>query len=125
MILNTLLGFIIPWIVALIIISDHKIIYYIGPFAGFVSFIINDVGFFFFWNLYPFNFYYLSALPFNLGLFPLFPCFTEHFIRKYNIKPLKAILSSALVITIYESLGVLIGRVIYRNEWNLLATYFS
>ncbi|MHC1681919.1 MAG: hypothetical protein AB6733_03055 [Clostridiaceae bacterium] len=125
MILNTIIGFIMPWIISLTIIRGHKVIYYIAPFASVVSFIIDDLGFYFFWNLYPFELTNLSAVPFNIGLFCLYPCVSIELIRKYEIKPYIVILGMALMITLMEYCGILVGRVIYYNGWNVIATYFS
>lgn len=36
---NIILGFIIPWVIALIIVHEHKVIYYIATFASVISFI--------------------------------------------------------------------------------------
>lgn len=74
MVLNIILGFIIPWIIALIIVRERKIIYYLAPFASVISFIVNDFGFYYFWNLYPFRLVNLSVIPFNIGLFCIYPC---------------------------------------------------
>lgn len=125
MILNILLGFIIPWIITLIIVQERKIIYYIAPFASVVSFIINALGFHFFWNLYPFYLRNLSAVPFNIGLFCLFPCANIQIMRKYNISPYIALSLASLVLTIFELCGKLVDRVVYFNNWNIVTTYFS
>lgn len=125
MILNVLLGFLIPWIITLIIVQERKIIYCITPFSGIVSFVINALGFHFFWNLYPFYLRNLSGVPFNIGLFAVFPCINIQIMRKYNITPYIVVPIGSLVLTTFELYGKLIGRVIYFNHWNIIGTYFS
>lgn len=125
MFVNIIFGFIIPWIVALSTIHEHKIIYYIAPFASALSFLLNDFGFFYFWKLYPFNLIELSAIPFNIGLFCLYPCIIIELMRKYDISAYIALPITSLIITLAEGYGLLIGRVIYYNHWNIVATYFS
>ncbi|MBI6874447.1 hypothetical protein [Clostridium aciditolerans] len=125
MILNIILGFIIPWIIALTIIREYKVIYYIAPFASVISFIVNDLGFCYFWRLYPFNLINLSALPFNIGLFCLYPCVTIELVRKYHIRTYIILPVTGLLLTLIEWYGVWMGRVVYYNHWNIIATYFS
>lgn len=125
MVINIILGVIIPWIIALIIIDERKIIYYIAPFASALSFLFNDFGFFYFWKLYPFNLLDLSAIPFNIGLFCLYPCIIIELMRKYDISAYIALPITSLIITLAEGCGLLIGRVVYYNHWNIVATYFS
>mgnify|MGYP001136920711 FL=1 len=125
MVLNIVLGFIIPWIIALTIIREYKIIYYIAPFASVISFIVNDLGFYYFWHLYPFNLNNLSALPFSIGLFCLYPCVTIELMRKYHIRVYILLPVTGLTLTLIEWYGVWMGRVVYYNHWNIIATYFS
>lgn len=125
MVLNIIVGFIIPWIFALIFVRERKILFLITPFACTVSFCINDLGFFFFWRLYPFDLYNLSALPYILGLFCLYPCFVICIIRKLQIHPSPILLIASILLTLSEGCGVLIGRVHYFNHWNIVATFFS
>jgi hypothetical protein len=125
MVLNIIVGFIIPWIIALVFIRERKILFLITPFACTVSLCINDLGFFFFWRLYPFNLYSLSALPYDFGLFCLYPCFGIYIIRKFRINPSLVLLVASILLTLSEGCGVLIGRVYYLNHWNIVATFFS
>lgn len=125
MILNIILGFIFPWVIALIIVREHKIIYYLAPFASVISFIVNDFGFYYFWNLYPFRLVNLSGIPFNIGLFCIYPCISIELMRKYDVSAYIGLPITSLIITLVEGYGVLIGRVVYYNHWNIVATYFS
>ncbi|MBC2578856.1 hypothetical protein [Clostridium sp. DJ247] len=125
MTLNIILGFIIPWVIALIIVRERKIIYYIAPFASTISFIVDDLGFYYFWNLYPFKLVNLSAIPFNIGLFCLYPCIIIELMREYNIRACVGLPIMSLIITLIEGCGLLIGRIVYYNHWNIIATYFS
>lgn len=125
MILNIIFGFIIPWIIALIIVRERKIIYYLAPFASVISFIVNDLGFYYFWNLYPFRLVNLSAVPFNIGLFCIYPCISIELMRKYDVSAYIGLPITSLIITLTEGLGVLVGRVVYYNNWNIFKTYLS
>lgn len=123
--LNILLGFIIPWIVTLVIVKDRKIIYITAPLASMLAFFINDFGFYFFWNLYPFELSDLAGTPFNLGLFCTFPCTCIYICKKHNFNPYITMLIGSLLITTAEGCGVLMGRVIYFNNWNIFFSFLS
>lgn len=125
MVINIILGFILPWIIALYIVRERKILYYIAPFASVVSFIFDDLGFYYFWRIYPFELMNLSGLPFNIGLFALYPCITIQLIRKHKISDFPGLLITGLVITLMELCGWLIGRIVYYNLWNIIETFFS
>ncbi|AKN31305.1 hypothetical protein Ccar_10740 [Clostridium carboxidivorans P7] len=125
MILNIILGFIIPWVIVLIIVRERKIIYYLAPFASVLSFIVNDLGFYYFWNLYPFRLVNLSGVPFNIGLFCIYPCISIELMRKYDVSAYIVLPITSLIIALFEGCGVLIGRVVYYNHWNIVATYIS
>lgn len=125
MLLNIIVGFIVPWVIGLIIIDEHKIIYYIAPFASVVSFIIDDLGFYYFWSLYPFDLRNLSGIPFNIGLYCLYPCIIIELIRKYDISVYIGLPVTSLILTLMEESALLLGRVVYHNYWNIVATYFS
>lgn len=123
--MNTIVGFIIPWLLALIFIRERKVLFLITPFSCAVAFCINNLGFFFFWRLYPFDLKNLSALPYNLGLFCLCPCFAIYIIRKYQINSTLVLLIASILLTLSEGCGVLMGRVHYFNDWNIAGTFFS
>jgi hypothetical protein len=125
MFLNIIVGFIVPWVVCLIIIREHKLIYFIAPFAGVISFIIDDFGFHYFWRLYPFELRNLSGIPFNIGLYCICPCILIQLIRKYNISVYIVLPLMSLMLTLIEGCGLLVGRVVYFNYWNIFATYIS
>ncbi|WP_027622914.1 hypothetical protein [Clostridium lundense] len=122
---NIIIGFIIPWIVALAIVRERKIIYYIAPFAIILATIINASGLYYFWAIYPFELGNLSIVPLNTGLFCLFPCVSFQIIKKYDINAYTGLPVASLIMTLIEGSGVLAGRIVYYNHWNIILTYFS
>lgn len=122
---NIMIGFIIPWIIALIIVRKRKILYYIAPFASVLSFTVNTSGLYYFWAIYPFELGNLSILPFNLGMFCLFPCISIYIIKKYDFNIYIGLPIASLAMTLIEGCGLLEGRIAYYNHWNIVATYFS
>jgi hypothetical protein len=122
---NIMIGFIIPWAIALIVVRERKILYYIAPFASVLSFIVNTLGFHYLWNLYPFEFTNLSGLPFDIGLFCLYPCISIYIIKKYDINIYIGLPIASLAMILIEGCGLLAGRIVYYNHWNIIGTYFS
>ncbi|TQI65508.1 hypothetical protein LY85_0141 [Clostridium sp. KNHs216] len=125
MTLNIIIGFIIPWITALIFIRERKVLFLIAPFSAAMAFLINDIGFLYYWKLYPFYLDSLASLPFTLGLFCLYPCFAIYLIRKYHFPDHAVLILSSLLLTLAEGCGFLSKRVYYLNQWNIIATFLS
>jgi hypothetical protein len=88
MIFNTILAFVIPWIIGLLHLykKEKLLIPLIGSVFSVIAFIINEIGFYFdFWEVAPFpNQKTLSALPFNLGVYPILACYLIFFIKRNN-----------------------------------------
>lgn len=126
MLLNTILGFVIPWIMAIIIFKDRKFLLWIALISSTLAFPTNELGFHQkMWNSYPFELEYISSIPLNLGLFALYPHYFITAIEKYRVSPIIAIGASGLLMMLAEYIGKLIGWVVYDNGWNLLFTYLS
>jgi hypothetical protein len=96
-----------------LIFKDKNLILWISFFSSTLSFFTNEIGFYFkFWNLYPWELEYLSAIPFNLGLFALFPLSFITLIDLCNVKPTTSILLIDMLTLVAEFFGLLVGRVI-------------
>ncbi|WP_337193749.1 CBO0543 family protein [Halobacillus litoralis] len=128
MVLNTILAFVLPWIVAVLHLyrKDKVVIPLIGSFFSVMAFFINDIGFYFgFWEVAPFpKQKSLSVIPFNIGLYPILASYLIYFIKR-NGSPYLVILLMTLFTTILEGIYVFSERVVYGNGWNLFFTFFS
>ncbi len=125
---NIILGFIIPWIFGVILlIKDWNMMVLIFPFAGMISFFVNTLGFYYFWDLKPVfkREQSLSRLPIEIGLYPILACYLIYYVRSTSIHSAILIVIFALFTTVLEYLAVIRGKVIYRNGWNIYFTLLS
>lgn len=127
MILNVIVGFVLPWIFgAWLLIKNWKLLYPFFPAAVALASVINNVGFNYFWLLSPqFRNVAFSAIPFDLGLFPVSACFVLYFVYKKGARPWPLIFLNAILLTTLEWILKEQGRVIYSNGWNVFWTFFS
>lgn len=128
MILNIILGFIIPWVFGVILyFKDKKIVLIIAPFSSILAYTVNEVCFHLnFWRLVPVNFNDdLTYVSVNLGLYPILGCYLIYYISKKYINSYLIILIFTIVTTIFEYLGVLFNLVFYGNGWNIGWTFLS
>lgn len=125
--INIIFGFIIPWIFGYILyIKDRRMLLYITPFASAVSHTVNFWGFKSnFWRLVPLNLEDLASLPFNIGLFAVFPSYLIYYISKKKTNPYLLIVTFSILMTILEQIAVLFGWVMYFNGWNISWTFIS
>ncbi|QSO45492.1 CBO0543 family protein [Alicyclobacillus mengziensis] len=127
MLLNIALGFVLPWIFGAFLYRNHPLtVLTVAPFASVVSFLINAVGFGLeWWNLAPYTpIETLSALPLNIGLYPVLGCWCIVLIRRFG-QSLSVILVFSLGTTLLEGVAVLIGHAGYGNGWNFAWTFIS
>jgi hypothetical protein len=91
-----------------------------------ITFTINEFGFYLgFWEVLPsVNQKTLSALPFNLGLYPILASYLIYFIKRYKY-PYLVLLLMTIFTTLIEMIFGYFGRVIYSNGWNNVWTFFS
>lgn len=129
MLINTLLGFLLPWLILGIYIykRDKRILIVIFPIGALLAFIIDEVGFYFeFWSVTPIlkekN---MSALPMDLGIYPLMACYLIYLINSKPWNPLLLIILVSGFTTVLEFLGVITGKVVYMNGWNIGWTFVS
>ena len=128
MFFNTIFIFVIPWIIGIFHLykKDKLLIPLIGSFFSVIAFTINELCFYFgFWEVVPFpNQKTLSALPFNLGIYPILASYLIFFIKK-NKNPYLVVLLITLFTTFLEMIFVFWGRVTYGNGWNIFFTFLS
>lgn len=129
MIVNIILGFIIPWALSLIILKKNiKIIIIFAPFASMVAFMINDIGTSLgFWDLEPIinEDESASALPLNLGTFPAIACLMLYLLLHSNINRIILIISTSIFLATVEAICKAVGYCHYSNGWNIFYTFLS
>lgn len=129
MVINILLGFLLPWIILGIYIykRDKTILIVFFPISALLAFIINEFGFYFeFWNLTPIlRIKTMSALPMDIGIFPLLGCYLVYLINRNHWNFLQLIILFSGFTTVLEFTGVITGKVIYMNHWNIGWTFVS
>ncbi|MEH7403642.1 hypothetical protein V7148_22055 [Gottfriedia acidiceleris] len=127
MFLYIIIGFIIPWILGVyLFIKMPKLIIIFVPIGIAIAFLINTVGFNYFWRLkHSYNELSLSALPFDLGIYPILTCLFIISIYYKKLKVYLAIIIFTVSTTLFELLGHVKHQVIYRNGWNIYWTSVS
>lgn len=127
MIFNICVGFIIPWISGIVFyFKDRKVLFIIAPFSSTIAFTLNSLGFFYrFWSIYPHTYGKFSTIPFDLGVYPILNVYLIHYINKTKTNPYLLIIIATIFTTLLEWGGVLTGKLIYSNGWNLSFTFIS
>ncbi|VUG07055.1 hypothetical protein PPOLYM_03463 [Paenibacillus polymyxa] len=126
MTLNFIAGFIIPWILGLGFIKDRKLLFVFVPITVALSTVINTIGFNYFWFLSPrFRNVSFSALPFDLGLYPIVICSMLYFISSKGTKAAPSIVLTSVFLTVIEWIFKEFNRVTYFNGWNIFWTFIS
>lgn len=127
LLLNIIIGFIIPWIFGIILFFiNKKVLFNIYPIASMLAYTVTSLEIdIHLWILEPTKYYLLPAIPFCLGLFPISTCYLIHFIDRTKIRPYKLIILFTIMTTIAEGLGVFIGKIHYKNGWNIIFTFLS
>ncbi|WP_145325979.1 CBO0543 family protein [Paenibacillus xylanexedens] len=127
MLLNVILGFVIPVVIGCWILRKSlKLLLIFFPFGVATSTVFNNIGFNYFWRLEPeFTNRSFSALPFDLGLFPMAGCLMIYYVNRHRAHPWLAAIVSALILTIVEWISKENGKVSYFNGWNIIWSYVS
>lgn len=129
MLANIFFGFFVPWIIlgAFLYKKDKKTLLLIFPLGATLALTINLFGFYFeFWDFYPLmKVEPMSALPLDLGLYPLLGSYFIFLIQRNIINPFFGILLFAVVVTGMEWAAVKIEKVTYYNGWNIGWTFVS
>ncbi|WP_426629884.1 CBO0543 family protein [Priestia megaterium] len=91
-----------------------------------IAFILNDLGSNYFWQFKPtFRDLSLSALPLNIGFYPVLSAFLIYFKVKKQINTIFLLLCFTLFTTGFEGMGLVLGKVEYFNGWNIIGTFIS
>ncbi|WP_078427143.1 hypothetical protein [Alkalihalobacterium alkalinitrilicum] len=127
MLFNFVLGLLFPWILLLYVLRKHtKYIILFAPIGASLAFFFNELGFQYFWGMKPiYKNITFSALPLNLGIYPVLSSFIGYFFTKRKVHPFVWILGFSLTLTIFEWLFEVYGIVFYINGWNIFWTYVS
>jgi len=129
MLFNTVLGFLVPWSFGIYLYTKApKVVLLISPIAVIISMIINDIGFHLkFWDFTPHipDDDTISALPLDLGLYPVLSSWMIFWIRRTSLHWTVIALIVSLFTTGLEFFGLFIGKVSYGNGWNIGYTAVS
>jgi prepilin signal peptidase PulO-like enzyme (type II secretory pathway) len=122
MLFHIIVGFILPWIVGVYLFKKQKklfIIFY--PIGAATSFLINEIGFNYFWRMdKTFEELSLASVPYDLGLYPILCCLFICTIHYKKIPILITFLVFTFEITFAEFIAVLLEKLVYRNKWNII-----
>ena len=122
MLFHIIVGFILPWIVGVYLFKKQKKLFIIFfPIGAATSFLINEIGFNHFWKMdKTFEELSLTSLPYDLGLYPILCCLFICTIHYEKMPRLIAFLVFTIGLTFGEFIAVLLGKLEYRNEWNII-----
>lgn len=127
MLFNIIIAFIIPWISGIIFyFKDRKVLFTIAPFQSVIAYTVNSIGFFYnLWSVYPHEYGKFTTIPYDLGIYPILSVYLIHYINKEKFNPYLLIMTATIFTTFLELLGILSGKVLYSNGWNLGFTFIS
>lgn len=127
MLFNIIVGFIIPWISGIVFyFKDRKILFIIAPFQSVIAFTIDSIAYFYrFWSIWPHEYSKFSTMPYDLGVYPILSVYLIHYINKGKFNPYILIIIATIFTTLLEWFGILTGRILYFNGWNLVLTFIS
>lgn len=129
MVINLICGFIIPWLAAIpIAVRKMKTLLLISPISAVVSLVINSFGFqMMFWDFTPLipNDESVSALPLDIGLYPVLASYMIWSIQAHRKKTAFILILFVIFTTLLEYVGILVGKVSYGNGWNVGYTFLS
>ncbi|MGO5066235.1 hypothetical protein FDF31_07395 [Clostridium sporogenes] len=127
MLFNIIIAFIIPWISGIIFyFKDRKVLFTIAPFQSVIAYTVNSIGFFYnLWSVYPHEYGKFTTIPYDLGIYPILSVYLIHYIDKTKFNPYLLIMTATIFTTFLELLGILSGKVLYSNGWNLGFTFIS
>ncbi|MBM7646376.1 hypothetical protein JOD45_002604 [Scopulibacillus daqui] len=128
MLSNILIGFIVPWIFGVwLYLINPKAVLTIAPFMSVIAYTVNQWGFYVeFWDLMPvLKDKTASAVPFNLGIYPVLSSLMIHFVHTRKSNPYLWIFIAALFTTFLELTLLISGKIVYHNGWNIFWTFIS
>jgi hypothetical protein len=124
---NIIMGFIVPWIFGFILYKkESTIVLLIAPIGMTVAFILNEWGTNYFWQFEPiFRNRSLSALPLNMGFYPVLASFLVYLKIKKRVNTSLLLICFTLFTTSFEGIGLIFGKVEYFNTWSIIGTFIS
>lgn len=127
MFLNIIVGFVIPWIFIInLYYKDKRVLLTMFFFQSTIAYTINALGFYScLWDVYPFGNKEIVHIPFDIGIYPMLSSWMIYFISIKKINSFIIILFFTLLTTFIEGLGIISGRVVYGNGWNIGWTFLS
>ncbi|WP_018248855.1 hypothetical protein [Orenia marismortui] len=127
MLFNILLGFVLPWILGVMIYKkSSKIILFIAPVSAVVANIINTIFIYYeFWSVKPDTAKGLERLPYDTGVYAVAGSAMVYLINYHRVNNYIVILLISLITTLGEGLLLLINRVSYHKGWNIYLTFLS
>lgn len=128
MILNIIVGSLIPLVPGIYLFKKDRLMFLlIAPVGSVLAWSVNQLGNAYgFWEIRPLQLAEksLSAMPLNLGLYPVISALMifahRTYIRNAIVVPLFACL-----LTLLEYIGVLANYVLYYRGWNIYWTFVS
>jgi hypothetical protein len=124
MLVNVILGAVIPWIILFYLYKRaKKIVVLFVPFGISLAFLINDLGQEVFWMVTPFleNASW-ATLPINIGYFPMLACLFIYIKIEKGVNDWLLLILSIIGAVALELTALAFGKVIYLNNWNLFYT---
>ena len=128
MIINITFGIIIPWLTLgnFLYKKERKLIFYIVPFGSVIAFFINSISFNLdLYYLKPLELGTLSALPTNLGYFPLIGGLFIYTVRNSIFNNKLNIILFSIFSTALEYNFVISDKIVYSDTWNVFFTFLS
>ncbi|QGT99352.1 hypothetical protein SYNTR_0759 [Candidatus Syntrophocurvum alkaliphilum] len=127
MLLNIIIGFIIPWIIATpLFLKFKKNVLLIAPFAAMISLLFNVIGIQLgWWLIQPFKYEVIATIPIDLGLYPVMAIYLTVLFEKIKGRYLLLVLLFTLLTTFLEFIAVIFDYVLYSNGWNIGYTFIS
>ncbi|CAH1191448.1 hypothetical protein PAECIP111891_00006 [Paenibacillus allorhizoplanae] len=127
--INILIGFVIPWLFGFAWFKKAPTIaILIFPVSAIISSLINAIGYHVdFWDFTPKieDDETISALPFDIGLYPFAACVGIYWIHFKKKHPLVVLILLAIILTGLESIAYVVGKVEYRHGWTIGWTFVS
>ncbi|NOU63609.1 hypothetical protein GC096_06170 [Paenibacillus sp. LMG 31461] len=127
--INILIGFVIPWLFGVAWFKKAPTIaILIFPVSAIISSLINAIGYHVqFWDFTPKieDDETISALPFDIGLYPLASCIGIYWIDFKKKHPLVVLILISITLTCLEYITYLTGKVEYGHGWTIGWTFVS
>lgn len=128
MLINIVIGFIIPWIFGIVLYKKaSQILLTIFPIGTLLAHIINAFAEDYkVWEIAPEEFLAVDYLIFDIGLYAVLPSYLIYFICKYRkISVYTFIFIFTIATTVSEYFWLEFERLSYHRGWNIYLTFLS